>query len=727
MSAALVPILLVDDQQENLLAIESQLDDMAELEIIQATSGEEALRLLAAREFALVLLDVQMPGMDGFEVATLMRANPGTCQVPIIFVTGSSAADFEFRGYENGAVDYLVKPIEPFMVRAKVRVFANLYRQRHAVIEHQRYMAHVEEMVATRTGYQQMGDDQLRVLLVDDRRENLIALEALLAEMDDLMLVRANSGQEALRAVLREDFALIMLDVQMPGMDGFETAELIHANQKMAQIPIIFVTAGLKDHESQVRGHEHGVDYLIKPLEPAIVRSKVRVFCDLYRQRITIQKQNAFLEILTADRTTELRRATADLSESLERYRHLAETQDLAARAAGLGFWDWDIGTNRQMWSARMYEIYGVVQGSDGRTYEDWLTNIHPDDRVICDAAVQSALRGEQNYDIEFRIQLANGSLRYIKGDAMVTFDAQGKPQRMTGINYDITERKRTEEELRQLTERLEARVEEKTEQLSQAMTQIFESEKLASLGGIVAGVSHELNTPIGNIVMTASTLQDKHDHLYRNLQEGKLTRTLLGETINECRSASGMLLRNAIRANELIESFKKVAVDQTSERRRVFDLRGTVIDIFNTMGAMMRHAKVNAEVLIPSGIEMDSFPGDLEQILSNLILNSIHHGFESRGSGHIVIDAKEQLGSVEIVYQDDGIGIAPELHRKIFEPFFTTKLGRGGSGLGMFTIHNLVHGPLQGHIQLESVVGRGVRFTLVMPIVTPPAKKKVD
>jgi PAS domain S-box-containing protein len=435
---------------------------------------------------------------------------------------------------------------------------------------------------------------------------------------------------------------------------------------------------------------------------------------------VMIEKQNTFLEVLTADRTAALQRATSELSESLERYRHLAEKLELAARAANLGIWDWNVATNKLVWDAHMHELYGVQQDQFDGAYETWLATVHPDDRARCGTAVQRALRNQQSYDIEFRIRLPNGATRHLKGDGMVIFDALGKPLRMTGTNYDITERKRDEEELRELTERLEARVEEKTQQLSRAMTQIFESEKLASLGGIVAGVSHELNTPIGNILVTASTLQDRHAELSRSLKDGKLTRSLLDKTVDECNSASGILVRNAMRANELIESFKKVAVDQTSERRRIFDLRDTVVDIFNTLGTVMRRAKVNVDIRIPAGMEMDSFPGDLEQIFNNLIMNSIHHGFEARGEGRVVVEASKRRDAIEIVYQDDGVGIAPELHRKIFEPFFTTKLGQGGSGLGLFIIHNLVHGALRGDIRLESIPGSGARFTLIVPAITP-------
>ena len=722
------PILLVDDQPEVLAAMETQLGGMANIELVPVGSGEEALRQLAVREFALVLLDVNMPGMNGFEVASKIRADAATNQTPIIFFTGTATVDLEFLGYKSGAVDYLRKPIDPLMLRTKVQVFADLYFQRQTVLQNRRYLAHVEELVAKELKHSHERDEQLRVLLVDDRPENLLSLEALLSELDDLVFVKANSGTEALRAVLRNEFAVILLDVQMPGMDGFETADLIHSNPKTKHIPIIFVTAGMKEREYLVRGYEQGAfDYLIKPLEPAIVKSKVRIFCDLHRQRATIEKQNTFLEILTADRTAALESATAELRKSLERYQHLAETQELAARAASLGIWDWDLTTNKRTWSPRMYELYGLTEGVSDIRFESWLTRVHPDDRERCEAALQLALRNERSYDIEFRVQLPDQSIRHIKADGMVTFDAHGKPLRATGINYDITQRKQIEAELHQLNENLEARAEEKTRQLGLAMEKIFETEKLASLGSIVAGVAHELNTPIGNIVMSSSTIDDHLTDLSGMVSEGRLSRNAFLERLQHCKEAAALLTRNARRAGDLVDSFKKVAVDQTSERRRHFDLRDVIVDIVNTLGAVVKSSKTTIEVRVPQGIQVDSYPGVLEQVLSNLILNSIHHGFEGKDAGQITIGGNALQETVEIVYEDNGKGIAPEFHRKIFEPFYTTKLGQGGSGLGMFITRNLVRGSLRGDIQLESDVGKGVRFTLGFPSVTPAGNPEAD
>jgi len=166
-----------------------------------------------------------------------------------------------------------------------------------------------------------------------------------------------------------------------------------------------------------------------------------------------------------------------------------------------------------------------------------------------------------------------------------------------------------------------------------------------------------------------------------------------------------------------LIESFKNVAVDQTSQRRRQFDLHTCLHDILVTLGRMMRQANVTAELQVPPGVVMDSYPGHLEQILNNLIVNSILHGFEGRGCGKVSIAASVAGDHVRLLYSDDGAGIAPDLQQKIFEPFFSTKVGAGGSGLGMYIVNNLVCGALQGSVSLASAPGQGVQFEFRLPL----------
>lgn len=287
-------------------------------------------------------------------------------------------------------------------------------------------------------------------------------------------------------------------------------------------------------------------------------------------------------------------------------------------------------------------------------------------------------------------------------------------------VESQVGELRASEQRFRDLNEQLELRVDERTQALREAVVQLAESEKLASLGRIVAGVAHELNTPVGNIVLMASALAERIDALSQAVQAHGVTRTALTSSLLEFNNANQIILRSAQRSAALIESFKRVAVDQTSHRRRQFDLREVVDDILNTMATIMRHANVTVDLQVPAGIEMHAQPGYLEQIFNNLVMNSILHGFHGKDGGHIVISATNSEDWVTIVYQDDGHGIARELQHKVFEPFFTSQLGQGGSGLGMFIVHNLIHGAFGGHHELHSEPERGIRFAFTVLAVAP-------
>ncbi len=451
-ASAAVPVLLVDAAGANLAGLAAQLGQLDGVDVVAAPSGEEALRQLLRRDFALVLMDLQMPGMDGAEVAALMRANPKTRHIPIVFVGApTDPADCQARGYASGAVDYLVTPIASQVLHAKLGIFIQLYRQRQTQQDEQRRLAQVSSALAGRAD--PSAPEQLRVLMVDDHPENLLALEALLGELHDVQLVRANSGAEALCAVLREDFAVILMDVQMPGMDGFETAERLRADPKTLTVPIIFVTAGMREPEFQFKGYELGaVDYLIKPLEPVVLCSKVRVFCQLYRQRQALERQGAYLDVLVAERTAQLQRSADKLA--------------LATRAARLGVWDWDLVTDTLSWDARMYALCGVAPGQLGDAHATWAATVHPDDRAALASAMARALRKESVFDIEFRVCWPDASVHVIQADAQVLWDDAGRAVRMTGVHADITARKRADDDLRRHRDHLQELVDERSASL---------------------------------------------------------------------------------------------------------------------------------------------------------------------------------------------------------------------------------------------------------------------
>lgn len=301
-------------------------------------------------------------------------------------------------------------------------------------------------------------------------------------------------------------------------------------------------------------------------------------------------------------------------------------------------------------------------------------------------------------------------------------------------MTVDITERRRIENEIRELNTDLEQRVARRTGELSEAnielatsvenlrtaQKQLVQSEKLAALGNLVAGIAHELNTPIGNAVTVASTLLDYHRDISGQLQTG-LTRSSLNAFIDTVGEAASIVERNLQRAAELIANFRQVAVDQASYQRRAFDLREVVEEVRLVMTPALRKSPVELKNEVPEGILMDGYPGPLTQALMILVNNSLIHAFAGRDSGSIRIEASGPLsGYVRIRFSDDGAGIPATNMGRIFEPFFTTRLGQGGSGLGLHILFNLVTGLLGGRVGVNSDHGNGTEFVFDLPLSAP-------
>jgi PAS domain S-box-containing protein len=302
-------------------------------------------------------------------------------------------------------------------------------------------------------------------------------------------------------------------------------------------------------------------------------------------------------------------------------------------------------------------------------------------------------------------------------------------------MSVDVTERKRMESELKVLNTDLELRVAERTHALDQSnrellatmdtlkltQAELINSEKLASLGSLVAGVAHELNTPLGNALVSASTITHDIEQMEQRLGEGGLTKSAFENFMRRVNEGTDLTLRSLERAVSLIASFKQVAVDQDSERRRTFDLAKTLTEVLDTLRPGIKRGRLQLEVNLCEGVPMDSFPGPLGQVIINLINNAIHHGFEGRETGTIRITAVRQSDSTVMVsVEDDGVGIPTEHLGQIFDPFFTTKLGSGGSGLGLSISHRIATRVLGGQVTVHSVVGRGTRFDLVLPVQAP-------
>jgi signal transduction histidine kinase len=263
---------------------------------------------------------------------------------------------------------------------------------------------------------------------------------------------------------------------------------------------------------------------------------------------------------------------------------------------------------------------------------------------------------------------------------------------------------------------------------LQDTQEQLVSREKLAALGSLVAGVAHELNTPIGNSLMMTSTMLAKTDELAKNLKQGAIRRTDLDNYLAQAHEASTLIMRSLNNAADLVQSFKQVAVDQTTAQRRQFDLQQVCHEIVATVKNQVKRSGHTVEFDVPEGIQMDSYPGPLGQVISNFINNALLHAFEDRRGGLIKLSAKSVAGSrVQIQFKDDGVGIKEEHLKRIFDPFFTTKMGQGGSGLGLSISYNIVTSILNGQIVVQSTEGQGSVFTLDLPLVAPARANDSD
>ncbi|MES2116120.1 MAG: ATP-binding protein [Pseudomonadota bacterium] len=299
----------------------------------------------------------------------------------------------------------------------------------------------------------------------------------------------------------------------------------------------------------------------------------------------------------------------------------------------------------------------------------------------------------------------------------------------------DLTEELNAKRELKDLNVSLESRVKERSAALERANAdlsaaldtlrrtqhELLAAEKMASLGSLVAGIAHELNTPIGNSLLASTALGDRVHAFDALVAGGNLRRSELQRYLEEVRLASELISGSLRKAADLISSFKQIAVDQTNDQRRQFDLATAVHDTVATYMPRLRRSNCAVQVDIADGIKLDSYPGGLYQILNNLFNNALAHAFEQRAGGTVTIRAAAAADDmVELVFADDGAGMTEEVLRHVFDPFFTTKMGQGGTGLGMNIVYNIVTGVLGGRIAIDSAPDAGTTVRITIPRVAP-------
>jgi signal transduction histidine kinase len=276
--------------------------------------------------------------------------------------------------------------------------------------------------------------------------------------------------------------------------------------------------------------------------------------------------------------------------------------------------------------------------------------------------------------------------------------------------------KRKAENELRASKERAERALDD----LREAQQNLIAAEKLAALGGLVAGVAHEVNNPIGISLTVASSFARRCEDFAKEVDLGPLRRSRLDDFLETGRDAASQLVANLQRAGELVQSFKQVAVDRSHADRRQFDLRESTDHIVASLRPVLKKAQIALTIDMPPGIMMDSYPGAYGQVLTNLFLNSVIHAFPEGRTGTITVEARQVRDDVDIFVSDDGIGMSEEIQRRALDPFFTTRRNEGGTGLGLHIIFNLVTQQLGGRLTFESRLGWGTRFRITIPRIAP-------
>lgn len=400
--------------------------------------------------------------------------------------------------------------------------------------------------------------------------------------------------------------------------------------------------------------------------------------------------------------------------------------------ATDAGTWTYNYTTGKLEVNDRWAAMSGMTLAEwEALPGYDWHDYIHPDDHARVAAALRPHTRGlVEHYEAEYRHRHKDGSWLWVAAKGKVlSRNANGRPEIFAGTLTDITRRKEAEARIVELNATLENRVAERTAELESAQQtlrrsqeDLSRSEARATLGTLAASVSHELATPMGNSMMTASTLADQARDFDKLITSGQLRRSDLNQFVAQVAEGNALLVRNLERAAELLKNFRQVAADQASEQRRAFDLRQAIQEVVDTLAPSLKSKPHRVVLDVAPDIAMDSYPGPLGQVVINLINNAYLHAFDDKAAGLFTIAAQTEGEWVNLTFQDNGKGISEETLKHMFEPFFSTKIGKGGTGLGMSIVENLVTKTLGGHVSLQSTLGAGTVVTVNIPRCAPKA-----
>ena len=689
--------------------------------------GDEALAAAAAGGVALALLDAALAGSAGMELCQRLLRLCGP-KLPVYILSGAPGLDERERALAVGAAAHLPLSVDPGDLAEKILL------QLHAIAPAPR-ASDLPSMATLEVNYHTMlagspdaimllrrGDN--RILDVNRRARELFGLtetELVQTDLPSLCPALQADGRPSARV-----FAGHVDAVMAGGVQVFELA-MRHSTGRPLHCELRMVPLNSRGHRLM---HVRVVDVTRAKLAEALRDGK-----------------NKLLEMIAR---------AAPLQETLDRLMLLIESQaeDVLCTAIllapdGVTI---QVGAGPSMPPDYLAAIDGLpigpAAGSCGTAMYRKQTVVVADimnDPLWADykdVAARHGLRACWSMPILLDQDTVLGSFAMYYREVRRPGDEDlSLIKAATHIAGIAIVRTRREEELRRHREHLEELVAARTAELRQAkedaehtnlelataldnlsLTQeeLVRRAKLSALGALVAGVAHELNTPIGNSLMMASSMSERTAALRRDL-EGGLRRSALESYLAEAARADEVVARNLGRAAALVASFKHIAVDGSGSQRARFVLGDPVAQLLQSFDASLRQRGVALTEDVDHWLEMDSYPGPLGQALHNLIENSIAHGFEGGRGGTIGVSAHDG-GNGEIVIEvaDDGAGIAAANLARIYDPFFTTRLGAGGSGLGLYITHNIVTGVLGGRIEVASAEGEGARFTLRLPKVAP-------
>lgn len=708
-------ILLVDDHPPNLMALEAILEPLGG-RLLSASSGAQAVEIAAREDLALVLLDLQMPELDGLETAALLKKNDRSRAVPIIIVTADEPTRAEVaRGYASGAVDFLFKPLDPDMLRSKVSVFVQLYEQRNSSSR---------ESLVPRSdeGSGRLSERLVAAAPASDQAatvEALVRIYAALSEDLDVVNLAQRLASEAMELTAAAGAAFhyrVGEGASRMALVGRLNEELKALGPTCSLLEPVFRKRGSARHDDTRGLEDRTIPRMVGSL---IAVPVVRRSGDLEGALVLVHE--AAYAFDTRDEELALVTATyagaafenARLYEEAREARHRAELAELelragearlriAVEAAGLGTWDFNPIADTLRWDARCKALAGLAPDAEVN-YQTFLRSVHPEDRSRVDAAVQRALdpTNDHQFDIEYRtLGIDDGVERWVSARGLAIAE-HGRTVRFIGAMLDITAKKRVEEERSELLAS-ERRARAEAESASRSKDEFL------------ATVSHELRNPLNAILGWSRVLVEERD--------------IGGERM---RKGLDVILRNAKAQVQLVEDILEVSRIVTGKLRLstgTVDIPPVVDAAIETVRAAAQARRVSLDSRIHSGVGTIVADEDrVQQILWNLLSNAVK--FTPPG-GTVCASAQRYDDSVELVVTDSGEGIDPDFLPYVFDRFRqfdgSTTRRHGGLGLGLAIVRHLaeLHG---GTVRAESAGrGRGATFTVTLPL-TPAANPAAE